>query len=58
MAPEVLLWYKARDMRPHDELDFVALIGLLTARERAWLRQAISVADPAHQWLARLAARP
>ena len=54
MSPEVLLWYKARDLRPHDELDFVALRGRLTASERAWLRHALSVADPAHPWLAHL----
>jgi hypothetical protein len=55
MAPEVLLWYKAADVRPHDELDFVALLPVLTDEQRRWLRGQISVVHPAHPWPARIA---
>jgi hypothetical protein len=54
MAPEVLLWYKARGTRPRDEVDFAALLPLLTEAERGWLRDAIAAVDPAHRWLVSL----
>ena len=52
LAPEVLLFYKARDLRRRDKLDFLALLPLLTAEERDWLRNAISLVG--HPWLPQL----
>jgi hypothetical protein len=58
MAPEVLLWYKAGEQRPHDELDFSALLPVISDEQREWLQDAISLADPEHPWLTGLVAQP
>ena len=54
VAPEVLLVYKSKDLRPNDELDLPVLLPHLTEGQRRWLRGAISLAHPGHPWLARL----
>ena len=64
VVPQVILFYKAyspvwRDTpraapRPHDELDFFALLPQLTADQRLWTWEAISSVDPAHPWLTQL----
>lgn len=55
LAPEVQLFYKAKDVRPKDETDFSAVVPLLSRSQRQWLRDAISVAyDQQHPWRARL----
>lgn len=64
LAPEVILYYKAympvwRDTpreppRPHDELDFAALVPTLSNEQRAWLHASLSLVEPAHPWLAAL----
>ena len=51
-VPEVLLFFKARDLRRRDHADFQALLPLLTAAQRAWLRDA--VAQLRHPWAAQL----
>ena len=43
IVPEVLLFYKAIDMRRRDRLDFERLLPLLASSQRAWLRDAISL---------------
>jgi len=53
VAPEVLLFFKARDMRRRDKLDFEALLPHLAPARRAWLRDALGLAG--HPWLTRLA---
>lgn len=53
-APEMVLFYKSRDMRLRDRLDFAALHPLLDERQRAWLRDAIDRAG--HPWLRWLSA--
>jgi hypothetical protein len=53
-VPEVLLFYKSKDMRAHDELDFLALLPHLTEEQYNWLREAISLVHPGHPWLAHL----
>ena len=65
VTPEVILFYKAhppawRDtsppaLRPHDELDLLALLPHLTRQQRNWLCAAIALVDPGHPWLPRLA---
>ena len=53
--PEVTLLYKARQRRPKDEADFVAVAPRLPATDRAWLRDAIALSEPeGHPWLERL----
>ncbi|RKT85331.1 Aminoglycoside-2''-adenylyltransferase [Saccharopolyspora antimicrobica] len=52
LAPEILLFYKAKDTRPKDEADFAALLPLLTPGQRRWLAEAIGDTYGAHPWLA------
>jgi hypothetical protein len=52
VVPEVLLFFKARDMRRRDKLDFVACLPKLSPEQREWLRDAI--ARMRHPWIAQL----
>jgi hypothetical protein len=62
VVPELLLFYKGtayvgtkNHLRPRDEADFVALLPLLTGKQRGWLREAISkVYVGEHPWLPQL----
>ena len=66
LVPEVLLFYKATAYfgieetleggRFQDEPDFLALLPHLTDGQRDWLREAISLVQPAHPWLSQLSA--
>jgi hypothetical protein len=51
-VPEVLLFFKAAELRAHDKADFAALLPHLTPGQRDWLREALAAAD--HPWLAQL----
>jgi hypothetical protein len=61
-APEVILFYKATAYfgveglwkRPQDDADFLALLPVLSAKQRGWLREAIARVLPGHRWLAQL----
>ena len=52
LVPEVILFYKASELRRRDKLDFLALLPHLTAEQRDWLRNAISLVG--HPWLSQL----
>ena len=52
--PEILLLFKARQARPKDEADFVAIVRLLGEHQRAWLRDTLAQVHPGHAWLERL----
>ncbi|MFC8131785.1 nucleotidyltransferase domain-containing protein [Streptomyces sp. NPDC057302] len=54
LAPEIQLFYKAKSPRPKDELDFDALLPVLSVAQRAWLIRAVETAHGPHPWLARL----
>jgi hypothetical protein len=54
LAPEIVLLYKAKQRRPHDELDLAVALPTLSARQRTWLRDAIEQVHPGHPWLAVL----
>ena len=62
VAPEVILFFKAtlyvgtkNHLRPTDEVDFAALLPLLTEEQRQWLREAVSrVYVGEHPWVGRL----
>jgi hypothetical protein len=54
VVPEVLLFYKAIDLRRRDRTDFAALLPALAPAQRAWLREA--VAAMGHPWSRELAA--
>lgn len=53
--PEVTLLFKARRRSEKDEADFAAVAPGLDPADRAWLREAIALTEPArHPWLGRL----
>jgi hypothetical protein len=58
LAPEIQLFYKAKNAQPEDETDFAAALTVLTKPQRQWLSDALSlVYGPGHPWRARLLAR-
>jgi len=54
LAPEIVLLYKAKAPRAHDNADFAATCPFLTTAERAWLADAIAHGHPGHPWLGAL----
>jgi hypothetical protein len=54
LVPEVQLLFKAKTVRAKDERDFADAVPLLDDAQRQWLRDALQVAHPGHQWLSRL----
>jgi hypothetical protein len=58
-SPEVVLFFKATgDLRPRDEQDIAALLPILTAEERLWLRESLVEVRPTHPGLAQLVQMP
>lgn len=53
VVPEVLLFFKAQELRRRDKLDFLALLPHLSGEQRDWLRNAISLVG--HPWVNQLA---
>ncbi|MEV0262558.1 amino acid transporter [Streptomyces sp. NPDC050617] len=56
LAPEVQLYYKARDPRPKDEEDFAAALPVLSPGARRWLVAALDRTYGRHPWSRRVAA--
>ncbi len=55
LAPEIQLFYKAKNLRPQDETDFTAVLPVLTTAQQDWLSDALSlVYGRGHPWRARL----
>jgi hypothetical protein len=52
--PEVIVLFKAKSPSEKDEADFETILPELGPDRRAWLRQALGLAHPEHQWLERL----
>ncbi|MFJ8210551.1 nucleotidyltransferase domain-containing protein [Streptomyces sp. NPDC096033] len=52
LAPEVQLFYKAKDPRPKDEEDFAAVLPLLGPAQRNWLCEALRDAYGPPPWVA------
>jgi Aminoglycoside-2''-adenylyltransferase len=52
--PEVIVLFKARAPSAKDEADFETVLPELDSGRRAWLREALALAHPEHQWLERL----
>ncbi len=52
VVPEVLLFFKASELRRRDKLDFLALLPGLTRNQRDWLRSAIALVG--HPWMSQL----
>jgi hypothetical protein len=54
LRPEVQLLHKARGLRPQDQLDFDAAVGLLDPESVRWFRWALGLAHPGHPWIRSL----
>jgi Aminoglycoside-2''-adenylyltransferase len=54
LAPEIVLLYKARHMRPWDEADFEVALPALFLGQRHWLFHALEAEQPRHPWMRRL----
>lgn len=54
LVPEVVLLYKAKDPRPHDEADFETALPKLGIGARCWLAAALEVVHPDHPWIGRV----
>ena len=59
LVPEVVLLFKSRNTgmreRSKDQEDFARVLPQLESDQRAWLRWALLVTQPEHDWLAQLA---
>ena len=54
VAPEIVLLFKAKHMRPKDDEDFTGTLPLLDEPSRAWLASALERLHPGHPWLDRI----
>lgn len=54
LQPEVVLLFKAKAVRPKDQLDFDVVVPELEHGSREWLSDALRVTHPDHPWLERL----
>jgi hypothetical protein len=54
LAPEIQLLYKSRLTRDRDRLDFRNVISHLAASARHWLKNALELTAPGHEWVAPL----
>jgi hypothetical protein len=52
--PEVALLFKAKHTREKDRQDFDAVVPLLDDDARGWLRDALELVHPGHEWLRAL----
>jgi hypothetical protein len=58
LAPEIQLFYKARNLRPKDEADFTAALPFLTEAQRQWLSDTLARTHGEHPWRDRLSRAP
>ncbi|HEY6394142.1 MAG TPA: hypothetical protein VIX12_01920 [Candidatus Binataceae bacterium] len=54
VAPEIVLLFKAKLMQPYDIADFKSVLPRLSVKARAWLRNALAIAHPGHEWIVQL----
>ena len=54
LAPEIQLLYKAHAPRPRDQDDFAHVVPGLDTPARKWLKEALQMTQPRHDWLAVL----
>ena len=50
LAPEIVLLYKSKHMRPQDEVDFGFVKASLSDEARQWLDAALALTAPDHAW--------
>lgn len=51
LTPDIQLFYKSRQRRPKDEIDFAAVLPVLTKAEQDWLADALPAGHPWHERL-------
>ncbi|MFI8371939.1 hypothetical protein [Streptomyces sp. NPDC085466] len=54
LAPEIVLLFKAKHLRPKDRWDFEATVPLLVPAQRETLAGLLARAHPGHPWIAAL----
>lgn len=54
LAPEIVLLFKSKNPREHDEADFETVRSQLSEEQVKWLLDAISRTDKNHPWAAKL----
>jgi len=50
LAPEIELYYKAKNFADKDQMDFAAVLPLLAPERRTWLDAALALSLPEHPW--------
>lgn len=53
--PEIALLFKAKHIRDKDQRDFEEVVPLLEPTAQRWLRDALELVHPGHEWLRALA---
>lgn len=51
LSPEVVLLYKSKAPRSHDEMDLIAALPYLGREQRSWLGEALETSAPGHSWI-------
>ena len=54
LAPEIVLLFKAKAPTDKNEADLALTLPLLTWSQIEWLRNALEIVHPKHDWTARL----
>lgn len=54
LAPEIVLLYKSKYLRPKDGADFAAVYPKLDNEQKQWFQAALRESDPEHEWLKNL----
>lgn len=57
VAPQIVLFFKAKAMRDKDQADFAIAAPRLSPEARAWLAAALRTHHPDHPWIAQLSLR-
>lgn len=51
LTPEIVLLYKAKNTREKDHKDLMSVKDSLGLEQQQWLKRAISIHEPTHEWL-------
>jgi len=54
LAPEIVLLYKSKTPATKDDADFLTVLSHLRDEQRSWLRDALDVTAPGHNWVSIL----
>jgi Aminoglycoside-2''-adenylyltransferase len=54
LAPELVLLFKAKHVRPKDQADFDSTVPFMNPAQRETLAELLALAHPGHRWLADL----